>query len=215
MGVAPARVIDATEVVVQARGLRACPQARGAHDAQRASVKRDRLGIPPLIFAQHAQIVQRARQIEIAAAKIFLGQRDGTPAMAIAKLVTREHATDAAERAGGFDPQAPDVGVAQARVTGEQRVGAKVKPQGLGPAIAHLPRGPELELRRGDVGVPWPFVALEQRERPAGEHRGPTVIAGFPQAHRFGVRGNRALDRNARRRATPCAARAGAESRTR
>ena len=93
--VPPPRVLDAAEIVVDARRVGARFEPGAAEDAQRASIERSRLRVASLVLAQHAEFVQRARQIEIAGAKAPLRVRDGVPSMTIGETygqdVDRRH----------------------------------------------------------------------------------------------------------------------------
>ena len=176
-----------------ASALSARPAARRIASARR---------ITALVLAQHAQVVQRARQIEIAPSEPLRREGNRTPRVDVRLVVASERPQHARERALGLHAQATDVRIAQPRVARQQPLGALVLLQRLGPAIVQLQRGAHLQQRRRHVRMVASLVALEQGQRPQPRRQRHPMLTGSAQPRGIGVQGDRTGDRIGRNRSS-------------
>jgi hypothetical protein len=119
-------VLDPAEVVRQAGGVGAASEPRGAQDPERPAIERWRLGVTPLVLPQHAEIIQRAGDVEIPRPERPLGQTQRSPTLNVGGGIATEHPVHIAERSRDLDPQSTRVFVGGPCVRLQEIVGAAV-----------------------------------------------------------------------------------------
>src|SRR5215471_16394358 len=144
-GIPSASMLDAAEVVIKACGFAAAAEPSGVHDLQGTAIKGQGVTVASLIFAEHAEIVERTCQVEIARAEEAFGQSNGEAPVAIALCVATERPTNATQMSSDFHAQAADVRMAKARISLQHRVGSLVATPCLGPMVGHFQSAAQFE----------------------------------------------------------------------